>query len=39
MKEKCVGVKTDLEVERLTLVYKGRILKDEQTAEDIKLSD
>jgi len=23
----------------LTLVYKGRILKDEQTAEEIKLSD
>ena len=37
MKEKCTTVKTDLEVPRITLVYKGRILKDEQTVEEIKL--
>ena len=39
MKAKCTEVKTELEVERLTLVYKGRILKDEQTAAEIKLAD
>ena len=39
MKALCVGAKTDLEAERITLVYKGRILKDDQSVEDVKLAD
>jgi len=39
MKVRCTEQKTELEVERLTLVYKGRILKDEQTAAELKLAD
>jgi ubiquilin len=39
MKEKCNGHNGELEVARITLVYKGRILKDDQTVETIKLSE
>jgi ubiquilin len=39
MKSKCCVQRTELEVERLTLVYKGRILKDEQNAGELKLAD
>jgi ubiquilin len=36
---KCVEAREDLEAERVTLVFKGRILKTDQTAESLKLVD
>jgi ubiquilin len=36
---KCVEAREDLEAERVTLVFKGRILKIDQTAESLKLVD
>lgn len=35
--EKCCAAKSDLEKERVTLVHKGRILKPEQKADELKL--
>lgn len=39
MKGLCVAAKSDLEADRITLVFKGRILKDDQTCEDVKLAE
>ena len=39
LKVLCTEVKTEYECDKITLVYKGRILKDEQTAGEIKLAE
>lgn len=36
---KCCEARSDLEASRVTLVYKGRILKNEQTAESLNLAE